>query len=335
MFWRILLLGLFGTLAKGANAARPSEFYIVLDGTYQQKHDGAVSYQELLAVTADGQDSVIRYVRIEQVFLSACGRGLVVKAIEARLSETSPAELARETNPCISDSRALRAAQKQRGQGVSAFEPQEVGMIARCGSQQIKLRLVDPRIVRSAPRDLWELANRVITRTFPGRVPWNDGSEAADGAMQTAGAQLIPELSSGRYDQGLQLACDPRYRGCKSRTFRELLEDYQGPRSAAQLAAATTPRLLDANRYGFAKYVDPIYPVLAKSARIQGRVELRLVVDPPTGNVLSVTASSGHPMLISSATVTAKQWLFAPGWASSEPINVILDYSIRCPKDPP
>src|ERR1035437_269871 len=110
MIWRILLLGLFGVLAEGANIEGPSEFYIVSDGIYQQKGDGAVSYQELLAVTADGRDSVIRYVRLEQVFQMACGRGLIVKAIEARVAEVSPAELAREANPCVADHRALSAA---------------------------------------------------------------------------------------------------------------------------------------------------------------------------------------------------------------------------------
>jgi TonB family protein len=335
MIWLILLLGLYAVPAKGTNTAGPSEFYIVSEGIFQQKGEGAVSYEELLTVTPDGEGSVIHYVRIDEVFLSACGRGLIVRAIEARLSETSPAELAREANTCILDPRVLSAAQKYRGQGISAFEPQEMGMVARCGPKQIKLRLIDPRIVKSAPRNLWELANRVTIRAFLGRIPWNDASEAADLAMQIAGAQIIPEISSGRYDPGLRQACDPRSRDCKSRTFRELLEDYQGPRSIAQLEAATTPRLLDADRFRFAKYVDPVYPVLAKSASIYGHVELKLAVDPPTGNVSSVTASSGHQMLIPSAIAAARQWRFAPGWAGSEPVKAVLYFAIRCPNDPP
>jgi len=335
MIWAIPLLGLVGVLAEGANVDGLSEFYVVSDGTYQQKSDGAAAYQEILVVTADGQDSVIRYVRVEQVFLMACGRGLIVKAIEARLRETSPAELARGANLCRGDRRALFAAQRLRGEGVSAFEPQEMGMVARCGAKQIKLRLIDPRIVKSAPRDLWELANRVIDRAYPHRVPWHEEPQSEDHEAQELGARLMPELSSGRYDPGLRQACDPRSRDCKSRTFRELLADYQGLLNVGQIAASTTPRLMDADRYRFVKYVGPIYPALAEAARIQGHVDLRLIVDPFTGDVKSVAVDSGHPMLISSATAAAKQWRFAPGWASSETVKAVLDFAIRCPEDPP
>lgn len=344
MIWGILLLGLFGALADGASVKGPSEFYIVTNGIYQQKgNDGAASYHELLTVAAEGRDSIIRFVRLEQVFQMACGRGLIVKAMEARLQDVAPAEVARDANPCAADRRALSLAQKRRGEGDSAFEPQEMGIVAQCGPKQSKLRLIDPRIVEpvpagrfsTAPGDLWELARRVVDRAFPNKTPWDGGSPADDLEMQELGAQVIPELASGRYDGGLRQACNPRFSECRSLTFRELLEDYQGLRDVAQLAATTAPRLLDADRYAFAKYADPVYPPLARSARIQDHVDLRLVVDPPTGNVLNVTVESGHPMLRSSATGAAKQWRFAPGWANSREVKVVLDYAIRCPRNPP
>ncbi|HSR09791.1 MAG TPA: energy transducer TonB [Bryobacteraceae bacterium] len=343
MIWRILLLGLLGALAEGANVAGPSDFYIVTDGSYQQKRNqGAASYQELLTVAADGRDSVIRYIRLEQVAQIACGQGLIVKGMEARLLDVSPAELAGEANPCAADRRALGLAQKRRGEGNSAFE-QEMGIVARCGPRQSSLRLIDPRIVWAVPaagfsaasRDLWELGSRVIDRAFPNRTPWNGGSAADDFAMQEVGARMIPELAKGKYDQGLRQACNPRFGSCQTRTFRELLNDYQGPRDTAELATMTAPRLLDADRYAFAKYADPVYPALAKSARIQGQVELELVVDPPTGDVLSVSVESGHPMFKASATEAAKQWRFAPGWANSTGVKLVLEYAIHCPGTPP
>jgi TonB family protein len=153
--------------------------------------------------------------------------------------------------------------------------------------------------------------------------------------MQKVGARLIPDLAKGKYDRGLQQACNSPSRDCRSRTFRELLADYQGPRDSSELAAIVTPRLLDADRYAFAKYVDPVYPALAKSARIQGQVKLRLIVDPPTGDVLNVSFESGHPMLSRSATEFARQWHFAPGWANSKEVRLVLEYAIRCPNNPP
>jgi TonB family protein len=332
-------MGLFGALADGASVQEPSEFYIVTHGIYQQKgNDGTASYHELLTVSPEGRDSIIRYIRLEQVFQIACGRGLIVKAMEARLLGVAPADLARDANPCAADRRALGLAQKRRGEGVSAFEPQEMGIVAQCGTKQSNLRLIDPRIVESVPadpRDLWELASRVIDRAFPNKTPWDRVSAADDLGMQEVGARVIPELATGRYDQGLRQACNPRFSGCRSLTFRELLEDYQGPRDVAQLAATTAPRLLDADRYAFAKYADPVYPALARSARIQGHVDLRLAVDPTSGDVLNVIVELGHPMLTSSATGAAKQWRFAPGWANSGSVKLVLDYEIRCPRNPP
>jgi TonB family protein len=322
----------------------PSDFYIVSNGIYEQKdHEGAASYYELLTVGSDGRDSVIRYIRLEEIAQRACGQGLIVKAREVRLQGVSPAELAGEANPCAVDRRALGLAQKRRGEGDSAFEPQERGIVARCGPRQSSLRLIDPRIVWAVPaagfstasRDLWEVGSRVIDRAFPNRTPWNGGSAADDFAMQEVGARMIPELAKGKYDQGLRQACNPQFRDCRSRTFRELLADYQGPRDAAELVTMTSPRLLDADRYAFAKYADPVYPALAKAARIQAQVELRLTVDPPTGDVLSVSVESGHPMLKMSATEAAKQWRFAPGWANSTGVKLNLEYAIRCPRNPP
>ncbi len=153
--------------------------------------------------------------------------------------------------------------------------------------------------------------------------------------MQEVGAGVIAELDKGRFDQGLRQACNPRFSGCRSLTFRELLEDYQGPRDVAELAATTAPLLLEADRYAFSKYVDPVYPALARSARIQGHVDLRLVVDPPSGDVLNAIVELGHPILTPGVTEAAKQWHFAPGWASSGSVKLVLEYAIRCPKNPP
>ena len=48
------------------------------------------------------------------------------------------------------------------------------------------------------------------------------------------------------------------------------------------------PRLLNASSYHLTRFVAPVYPPLAKQARVQGNVQLELGVDPETGNVTSV-----------------------------------------------
>jgi outer membrane biosynthesis protein TonB len=54
---------------------------------------------------------------------------------------------------------------------------------------------------------------------------------------------------------------------------------------------------------------DPMYPPLARPARIQGQVVLRLTTN---GHVATdVTVVTGHPLLVQSALENARQWKFA------------------------
>ena len=110
-------MGLFGALAEGANVAGPSDFYIVTDGSYQQKgNHGAASYHELLTVGVDGRDSLIRYIRLEQVAQMACGQGLIVKGMEVRLPDVTPPRTRSGCYPlCGGSARAQFGSTTKRG----------------------------------------------------------------------------------------------------------------------------------------------------------------------------------------------------------------------------
>jgi hypothetical protein len=81
--------------------------------------------------------------------------------------------------------------------------------VARCGSEQVALRLPYPELVngkklrRENPRvwALWNLAHEVQQRAF-GRNPFGDLSEDQDWQLQVAGSAFVPQLLSGRFDQG-------------------------------------------------------------------------------------------------------------------------------------
>ncbi|MBK5291292.1 MAG: energy transducer TonB [Acidobacteriia bacterium] len=68
--------------------------------------------------------------------------------------------------------------------------------------------------------------------------------------------------------------------------------------------------MLNAEAYQFAHFSDPVYPPLARQARIQGKVELHLSVDSATGAVLGVSAVSGQRILTPSVIDAAKLWRF-------------------------
>jgi len=73
------------------------------------------------------------------------------------------------------------------------------------------------------------------------------------------------------------------------------------------------------------------YPPLAMRARIQGKVELRLTLDPATGQVLNVEAVSGHPLLKPSAIDAAKEWRFKPNSVPSLGLGLPLEYALQYP----
>ena len=67
--------------------------------------------------------------------------------------------------------------------------------------------------------------------------------------------------------------------------------------------------------------VQPVYPPIAKNARIQGQVLLQAVISK-TGVVENLHAVSGHPMLIPAAVEAVKQWRYKPYFLNGEPVEV-------------
>lgn len=73
---------------------------------------------------------------------------------------------------------------------------------------------------------------------------------------------------------------------------------------------------------------DPIYPPLAKQARIQGDVQIDAVIDI-NGNVVEMNVMNGHPLLIPSALDALRRWKYQPTILNDEPVPVQLIVTIR------
>jgi Ca-activated chloride channel family protein len=65
----------------------------------------------------------------------------------------------------------------------------------------------------------------------------------------------------------------------------------------------------------------PTYPAAAKAVTASGAVSVQVVIDE-RGNVISATATSGHPLLRSAAVAAAQQSKFAPTMLSGNPVKV-------------
>lgn len=69
------------------------------------------------------------------------------------------------------------------------------------------------------------------------------------------------------------------------------------------------------------KRVDPVYPTLAKTARIQGVVKFQVVITE-TGAVTDIKLLSGHPLLVRAAKDALQQWQFKPFVTAGKEIPV-------------
>ncbi|HYM09990.1 MAG TPA: energy transducer TonB [Bryobacterales bacterium] len=72
----------------------------------------------------------------------------------------------------------------------------------------------------------------------------------------------------------------------------------------------------------------PVYPPLAKQARIQGVVKLHAIIDK-SGAIQQLTVVSGHPLLIPSALEAVKQWRYKPTLLNGEPVEVITEIDVN------
>ena len=72
----------------------------------------------------------------------------------------------------------------------------------------------------------------------------------------------------------------------------------------------------------------PIYPPLAKQARIQGVVRLEAQISK-TGTIENLKVISGHPLLVQSALDAVKQWRYKPTVLNNEPVEVITTIDVN------
>jgi protein TonB len=76
------------------------------------------------------------------------------------------------------------------------------------------------------------------------------------------------------------------------------------------------------------KKVQPNYPPLARSARIQGQVVLQAVIGKD-GTIQNLRAISGHPMLTPAAIDAVRQWRYKPYFLNGEPVEVDTQITVN------
>ncbi len=72
----------------------------------------------------------------------------------------------------------------------------------------------------------------------------------------------------------------------------------------------------------------PVYPPLAKAARISGIVKLQAVIGRD-GTIRNLQVVSGHPLLVAAALSAVQQWTYSPTLLNGEPVEVITQIEVH------
>lgn len=68
--------------------------------------------------------------------------------------------------------------------------------------------------------------------------------------------------------------------------------------------------------------IQPVYPPIAKQARIHGTVELEALI-ARDGTIQNLQVLNGHPLLAQSAVDAVRQWRYEPTLLNNEPVEVV------------
>ena len=82
--------------------------------------------------------------------------------------------------------------------------------------------------------------------------------------------------------------------------------------------------------------VTPVYPQLAKQARIQGSVHFTAFIGKD-GHIENLQLIGGHPLLVDAAQDAVKQWVYKPTLLNGQPVEVVtqIDVNFTLSDEPP
>jgi TonB family protein len=101
-------------------------------------------------------------------------------------------------------------------------------------------------------------------------------------------------------------------------SFKVMKTDAHG--KGLEIPPGLTPELL--------RHIDPEYPALARSSRIEGDVEVKIHVGLD-GQVIEAEAIKGHPLLITPALDAVRQWEYKPAVVECKPVEWLSEVSVQ------
>jgi len=97
---------------------------------------------------------------------------------------------------------------------------------------------------------------------------------------------------------------------------------------SAPVTIAPPVRISHMSEGDLVRKILPVYPPLARSARIQGQVVLQAVISKQ-GVIERFQVLAGHPMLVPAAIEAVRQWRYRPYVLNNEPVEVETQITVN------
>jgi protein TonB len=74
--------------------------------------------------------------------------------------------------------------------------------------------------------------------------------------------------------------------------------------------------------------ITPVYPPLAKQARIQGTVSLYALIGKD-GHIEDLSVIQGHPLLVQATLDAVQDWVYKPTLLNGNPVEVLTQIDVN------
>ena len=184
-----------------------------------------------------------------------------------------------------------------------------------------------PRVVpRSSRAVATQISNHTIT--LPVNVP-AIAAIIVDDPPETAGGGPGVPGSTGGVTDGVRGAVPSIIDSVVS-----MVPVFRPPEAVNRATVAATPvpvkppRITQLRMATPIHKVDPIYPQIAKQARVSGTVEL-LGVLGTDGRIHELRVLRGHPLLVGAALDAVRQWIFEPTLLNGQAVEVAAPITVN------
>lgn len=303
--------------------ARPHQFVI---GRHSFIDIGPpFDFYEVFIVLPDGHGSSA----VERLTVTPHGNECFVPAkvetASASINQSTSALLG-SMNPCKIPEKALRHEQKRRKEGL-VFSGADVVMEVSCGNQ---VRLLRSDIL---DRDMFD-----ATTKTPQYTSWTMGlmqrldDAVGPGVFETQ--RIFPMPEAEEQPTGVKTESDA-IRDLENGAFDVLFQGAPDKpsdlyRQAQIPLPVPTVRLQNSVPFRPEVFVQPVYPPLARMARIEGNVSFKFDVDA-NGSATNLSFTAGHPLLRGTIVDAVKGWRFPKG-ATGQEIEATVEFTTNCPQ---